>query len=57
MTTDLRKRASVFLSLSSLDSVIYLIPNFGRGNTQPFCDSIFWRASKTLIDQDGGLAL
>jgi hypothetical protein len=57
VTTDLRRRASVFLNLSSLDSVTPLIPSFGRGSTQPFCDSIFWRISKTLIDQDGGLVL
>ena len=41
MTTDFRRRASVSHSLSSLDSVVPLVPSFGRNNTQPFCDSIF----------------
>ena len=41
MTTDFRRRASVFLSLSSLGSVVPLVPSSSRNNTQPFCDAIF----------------
>jgi hypothetical protein len=41
VTTGFRRRASVFLSLSSLDSVVPLVPSFSRNSTQPFCDSIF----------------
>jgi hypothetical protein len=41
VTTYFRRRASVFLSLSSLDSVVPLVPSFSRNNAQPFCDAIF----------------
>jgi hypothetical protein len=41
VTTYFRRRASVFLSLSSLDSVVPLVPSLSRNSTQPFCDAIF----------------